>query len=752
MKLFFFIVISLLAQVGINAQSSFNFDMEVIDDSTKLPKGWSTYDYKEKRLYAFSLDSTAKYQGKYSMSITSIDSAYNMDATSMYTVKANYPGKKITLKGFLRTENVNGYAGLWMHVGGGYKNWGVSDGDTKEKGLKGSNDWQLVSLELAYDPEDATVINFGAVLEGSGKMWLDKVTLEFDGKDIAIAPTKSPHIYFAKFDTAFRHGSGISTLSLGESQKENITNLGMLWGFLKYHHPDIAKGNYNWDAELFRILPQVIDAKDKKEANKTLEDWVDKLGKPEKCLDCKVINKDKIIKALPDYGNLFQRGNLSASLVSKLNYLLSNHNIGKHYYIRRSGNVVGSTAGIPLFQNEESYSNMLYPDAGYRLLALYRYWNIIQYFYPHKYSIGEDWNKVLPEFIPKFLQASDSTSYLKTCFKLISRIKDSHAQQNKNLYLAWGKFLTPLQVKFLNNKLVVTGYYTSDSAIKEKIKLGDEILKIDGVTVKKRIDELLLYTSASNHSTALRNTRFNVLRGSTPSVLLEILRNGKITSINVVRVEVNKLNLIIDRDPAPPEGSYKIINGDIGYLFPGKYKNEQLSKIKETFKNTKGLIIDFRCYPSDFMPFTFGSYLKPIPSPFARFTQINTSTPGLITFSAAMNNGEINTDYYKGKVIIIVNELTQSQAELTVIAFQSAPNVIVIGSTTAGALTHVSEVVLPGNFITNISGTGEYYMDGSETQRVGVKIDVTVKPTIKGIKEGRDELLEKAIAMIQRNK
>jgi hypothetical protein len=32
---------------------------------------------------------------------------------------------------------------------------------------------------------------------------------------------------------------------------------------------------------------------------------------------------------------------------------------------------------------------------------------------------------------------------------------------------------------------------------------------------------------------------------------------------------------------------------------------------------------------------------------------------------------------------------------------------------------------------------------------VGVKIDIPVKPTIKGIKEGRDELLEKAIVIVE---
>jgi C-terminal processing protease CtpA/Prc len=49
-----------------------------------------------------------------------------------------------------------------------------------------------------------------------------------------------------------------------------------------------------------------------------------------------------------------------------------------------------------------------------------------------------------------------------------------------------------------------------------------------------------------------------------------------------------------------------------------------------------------------------------------------------------------------------------------------------------------------------ISGLGVYYPDGTETQRVGIVPDIIIKPTIKGIKEGKDEVLEKAIEIILR--
>ena len=45
-----------------------------------------------------------------------------------------------------------------------------------------------------------------------------------------------------------------------------------------------------------------------------------------------------------------------------------------------------------------------------------------------------------------------------------------------------------------------------------------------------------------------------------------------------------------------------------------------------------------------------------------------------------------------------------------------------------------------------MSGIGVSYPDGSPTQRVGIAPDIEVTPTIAGIRVGRDEVLEAALA------
>ena len=126
----------------------------------------------------------------------------------------------------------------------------------------------------------------------------------------------------------------------------------------------------------------------------------------------------------------------------------------------------------------------------------------------------------------------------------------------------------------------------------------------------------------------------------------------------------------------------------------------------------------------------------------------NIVNPGYLTMVVGEKVGKKNNDYYKGKVIILVNEHTQSAAEYQAMAFKAAPGAKVIGSTTAGADGNVSSIFLPGGIQTGISGLGVYYPDGRETQRIGIVPDIEVKPTIKGIKLKKDEVLEKAIEII----
>jgi C-terminal processing protease CtpA/Prc len=95
-----------------------------------------------------------------------------------------------------------------------------------------------------------------------------------------------------------------------------------------------------------------------------------------------------------------------------------------------------------------------------------------------------------------------------------------------------------------------------------------------------------------------------------------------------------------------------------------------------------------------------------------------------------------------------MDESTMSSAEYTAMALRATSDAVVLGSTTAGADGNVSALPLPGGLSTLISGIGVFCPDRQPTQRIGIVPDTEVRPTIDGIREGRDEVLEAALRQI----
>ena len=75
------------------------------------------------------------------------------------------------------------------------------------------------------------------------------------------------------YDTEFEQGSNIKTQELSECQVESLYKLCKVWGYAKYHHPDVISGEVNWDAELFRVMPDVLNAANATDVNHVLLEW-----------------------------------------------------------------------------------------------------------------------------------------------------------------------------------------------------------------------------------------------------------------------------------------------------------------------------------------------------------------------------------------------------------------------------------------------------------------------------------------------
>ena len=717
------------------AQEEEKFDLGFENQKDKISLSEEWFEWGD---YDLTIDDNA-HSGTKSGKITSTD---NGDFGSIaYKIPANYVGKIIKLEGYMKINNVqNGFAGLLLRIDG--SDTPLAFDNMQKENIAGTRDWQKYNITLNY-PEEAENIFIAGILTGSGEAWFDDFILTIDGKNVQTLKEVEKKLSKAQLDIEFDDGSLVDFSNVTVENIENFELLGRVWGFLKYYHPEIAKGNYNWDYELFRFLPEYIEAKNDNKRDSLLIDWIESLGYIEKCSKCKPTDDNALLK--PD---LKWIDNEEDVLKNKLLSVYNNRSQGKHYYV---GMAIG--IGNPNFKKENPYTEMSYPDDGFRLLALYRYWNMIQYFFPYKHLMDKNWNLTLKEYIPKFLNAKDELEYEFAAVQLIGDVQDTHANLwgGADKIDEWkGENFSPIHVQFIENKLTVTDFYNPELKDQTGLEIGDIITTVNGQSIEEIIKEKSKYYPASNVPTRLRDISADILRSKSKEINISFIHQNP-------KEEISKKLTLFPRNSLDiyhwyrenNDKCYKMLENNIGYITLQSIKEEDIPKIKEEFNKTKGIIIDLRNYPSTFVPFTLGSYFISSSTPFVKFTNGNSDNPGEFTFTDELeipSKGEA----YKGKLIVIVNELSQSQAEYTAMAFRAGNNTTIIGSTTAGADGNVSVIYLPGGLRTMISGIGIYYPNGEETQRAGIVPDIEVKPTIEGIKQGKDELLERAIELIMK--
>lgn len=543
--------------------------------------------------------------------------------------------------------------------------------------------------------------------------------------------------------------------SIEESDTIQISNLHMLckvWGFMKYYHPDIANGMYDWDKELFEIMPRVVNIKSKKERNRVLSKWIKKYDIPSSYNKMSFDSLMSNVKLYPDISWIEDKkelGDVSDLLLNirDLERICAELNLNGEIYKNYCYLEYSEDSTSVLFKNENDYKELKEVKGEYSLLALFRIWNVIQYYYPYKYLINKNWDDVLSEYIHEFASVINTVEYKLLISRILAEVGDTHMNffNNDEDIINWmGNRTVPVDLDFVEDCFVVTGVYDKNYYTKVPLKVGDAILKVDGKSVRDIIEDRKKYISASNNATLMSNISLKLLYTNKDKLQIEYLRNNQIRSDSLETHYYKNVKNEFNRTKGKPLFEY--MNDDIGYIY---LKAMFGGDIPDTI-HSKGLIIDIRGYPNfefhkEYLEFYY-LYNKPTES--VLFTYGNSTWPGLFTYEYTTIAGKDNENYYKGLVIILVNEMTVSHGEYMAMRYSCAPNSFILGSTTAGADGGVVKLALPGGVYAQVGIQGVYYPDGRETQRIGIVPDIWVEPTIKGIREGRDEVLEKAIEII----
>lgn len=548
--------------------------------------------------------------------------------------------------------------------------------------------------------------------------------------------------YAAEKDTEFDDGSNILLGKLTPQKIKNLEVLGKVWGFLKYYHPQVTQGGYNWDYELFRVLPQITNAKDTKERNKLLNKWIDRYGKIKEIADYTITDSTQYSRIINlDWIN--NRGLFDEDLISKLNKIKNAKRNNKFNYYVVPHNERNFNEEI--FKRERAYENIKWNDQGFRILTLFKLWNMIEYCFPYTDYTDISWNSLLKDFIPSFFHPESKSGYELSIKKLSACINDSHGYIHIPNNSLGETILAPIYKN--KNRVPAELIQTKEGDIVIKssettyLERGDVIHSIEGRNVEYIIKEMRPYIIASNENGLKRNIMPYLLSSDKPELKVTILRKGKKKDLNIKDFTRMNSSQYID---------YNLYNNII-YISTLYNPSAIDSVMQKKGKNINGIIIDLRkgaLETSSLLSIAGYLFQGSVDNPLW-ISKNEKDYVGNYRFYPQNKINLLNSGSYIGKVAVLVDENVQSALETWAMLYSLVLQCKIVGTQTAGANGNVCTINLPGAIRFQYTQLGAYYPGWEVLQRKGVKIDIPVSSTVEDIVEGRDMWIEKAIEYIQ---
>lgn len=552
----------------------------------------------------------------------------------------------------------------------------------------------------------------------------------------------------------YTENSGFDRTQCDSAMLENLTVTGRVWGYVKYHHPVFAGRKFNVDYELFELLPRVADA-DFATRNRVLAQWIDGLG--EFSVDCgryDALPENSLGPPRSDPAWTSDTTRLGAALSERLLRLRYADRKGNRHVTEcrfEGEDLKNPNAGFW----EDPYPQLTMPDYGYRLLALFRFWNRVEYYFPSKYLIDRPWAEVLPEYVARMASLPDG-DYCPTAWRMIAEVQDSHDDCGQAFLRIFGGWRLPQQTTFVGSDLIVSAPDTLHRTPPENFapfQVGDRIEEIEHRPVAWYLDRTRTYIPASNEARVRALASDLTLRAhANTSLRIRYIWDG------ILRDTLVKTGRQPYIDRAPKHGAIccKRLEDGIRHVNPACYRHADEQRVDSALLDEKGCVIDLRngafgTFYADFNPKKNRHCIVPDSVDYPRcYTYPQILLPGV--FSSVSGPHKTVPVRRTVRTVLLVRTWTQSASESLAMWLQQRSDGVTVGSRTAGADGTVTPIDLPGGIRTCFSGLGWYYPDGREVQRNGLLIDREAEPTLEDLLAGRDPAHELAMQLIGKEK
>ena len=386
-----------------------------------------------------------------------------------------------------------------------------------------------------------------------------------------------------------------------------------------------------------------------------------------------------------------------------------------------------------------------------RLADVVMAWGVLYHFHPYPDIVETNGSAFLRKSLSEAATALDEQGMVAVMERMIAQLHDGQASVTRMLKQPEGppipeastRGFLPLHFTWVEGQLVVTHVHPSAGA---EVRPGDIVLAIDNKPVDAWMAVFEPRTSAATPGWKRRVATASLRAGKKDEAATVSLKHetGEPVTVRLVR----SLGLA-DRLPEEkrPEPVAEVAPG-VSYVDLERATPTQFEAALPKLAKARGVLFDLRGEPR-LDAKTLGHLAsRPIASPLWKIPRVVQPNHEGLMFEETRWYVEPVAPRFGGRIVFLTDERAVGQAETWLSMVERDKLGKIVGSSTAGTKGDVNTFAVPGGLVITWTGMRVERYDGSRFHGVGVRPAIPATRTVKGVREGRDEVLEVGIGVV----
>lgn len=404
-----------------------------------------------------------------------------------------------------------------------------------------------------------------------------------------------------------------------------------------------------------------------------------------------------------------------------------------------------TTSGDLVLSDDDDRPTTGLPPRERRVLAAFRAWAVIEYFHGPR-RLDHDWEQQLRAVLPRLDAVTDVDGYRDALAEMLVPLRDGHTAVYRAGESA-GSW-TAIYWRRIEGKIVAGGLRDEAVARQAGIALGDELLGVDGVPAEDIVARKLPTISGGVEEGRMQWAVGSVDRGPRDTAVdVEIRRrDGKPRHVPLVR----SYHYASDNFWAHPGPHHRVLAGNIGYADLTRVTGDELDAMFEALGGTRAIVFDMRGYPHGIGGLVAARVNSRAARVVAEFRTPVVTAHGTDVYQTYLQSAvPFDRPIYRGRIVVLVDDRAVSAGEHACLELEATGGATFVGSPSDGTNGEETYVRLPGGFELRFTGQEVFHADGRQLQQIGIQPAITIRPTLRGLRAGKDEVLERALRHVQ---